>query len=150
MGVRGRAGGTCGMGHVEERAFRPGEGDEQRRAHHKLKPLRGEHPCVQPCVCEVGVWAPTLWAPRRRSIGLLFCRWCVGRRAYDAEGLALEALRVPRPTVPRGPRQSCQAHDEHRDERPDHELNKEVKSSEALHCAREHAPGAQSRWAEHA
>ena len=70
-------------------------------------------------------------------------------RAYDVEGLALEALRAPGATVPRGPRQSCQAHDERNDERPDHELNQEVKSSEALHCAREHAPGAQSRYSQY-
>ncbi len=91
---------------------------------------------------------------RGRRVGagvrLLFCRWCVGRRAYGVDGLALKALRVPGATGTRGPRQSCQAHDERHDERPDHELNKEVKNSEALHCAREHASGAQSRWAEQA
>ncbi len=145
MGVRGRAGGTCSTGHVEERAFRPGEGDEQSGAHHKLNPLRGGHACVQPFRCVVGAWASC-----RHGVGLLLCRWCVGRRAYDVEGLALEALRVPGALVPRGPRQSCQAHDERHDERPHHELNQEVKNSEALHCARKHAPGAQSRWAEHA
>ncbi len=82
-------------------------------------------------------------------MGLLVCRWCVGRRAYDAEGLALAALRVPGATVPRGPRQSCQANDERHDERPHHELNEEVKTSEALHCAREHASGAQSRYSQY-
>ena len=82
-------------------------------------------------------------------MGLLVCRWRVGRRAYDVEGPALEALRVPRATVPRGPRQSCQAHDERHDERPHHELNKEVKSSETLHCAREPATGAQSRYSQY-
>ena len=82
-------------------------------------------------------------------MGLLVCRWRVGRRAYDVEGPALEALRVPRATVPRGPRQSCQANDKRHDERPHHELNKEVKSSEALHCAREHASSAQSGYSEY-
>ncbi len=79
----------------------------------------------------------------RRVVGagirLLFCRWCVGRRAYDVDGLALEALRVPGATVPRGPQRDCQGHDEHRDEGQRHGLSQEVKSSEALHCARERA-----------
>ncbi len=85
-----------------------------------------------------------------RGVGLFFCRCWVGGCAYDVEGLALAALRMPRATVPRGPRQSCQANDERHDERPHHELNKEAKNSEALHCAREHAPGAQSGNSEHA
>ena len=82
-------------------------------------------------------------------MGLLFCRWCVVRRAYDEEGLALAALRVPGATVPRSPRQNCHAHDVRHDERPHHELNQEVKSSEALHCAREHAISAQRGYSEY-
>jgi hypothetical protein len=124
----------CGTGHVEERAFRPGEGDEQRRAHHKFQPLRGGTRAYSHV---------SAWSVRGRRVGagirLLFCRWCVGRRAYDVKGLALAALRAPGATVPRGPRQSCQAHDERRDERPHRELNNEVNDSQPLHCARERA-----------
>lgn len=36
--------------------------------------------------------------------------------------------------------QSCHAHDERRDEGQRHELSQEVKNSQPLHCAREHAP----------
>ncbi len=117
----------------------------------KDAPIISLKPCVAATRAYSRAWA---WSVRGRrvgaGIGLLVCRWCVGGRAYGVEGLALEALRVPGATVPRGPRQSCQAHDERHEERPHHELNKEVKTSEALHCAREHASGAHSRWAEQA
>ncbi len=117
-----------------------------------VKEMSKDAPIISLKPCVAGMRAhrrDCAWSVRGRrvgaGIGLLFCRWCVGRRAYDIEGLALEALRVPGATVPRGPRQSCQAHNERHDERPHYELNKEVKPSEALHCAREHSSGAQSR-----
>ena len=69
---RGRVGGTCGTGHVEEpEVFRPGEGDEQSGAHPQLKPLRG------------GTRAHSRACARSacgRRVGLLFCRFVGGVR----------------------------------------------------------------------
>ena len=55
---------------------------------------------------------------------------------------------MPGATVPRSPRRTCHAHDARHDERPNHESNQQVESSEPVHCAREH-PGARSGYPEY-
>jgi hypothetical protein len=124
--------GTFRTGHVEDpkEAFRPGEAEQRNGADAQFEHL----PCrAVPCVYKL-VRGHCVGA----GVRLPFCRWRVGRRAYDVEGLALAALHVPGATVPRGPRQSCHAHDERHDERPRHEIDRREQRAQQWRCAREH------------
>ena len=113
-----------------------------------MAPTHSLNPCAAACV-------RTATPARGQRVGhasaprLVAVLFFLGRRAYDVEGLAAEAVRVLGATAPQSPRQTCQGHDERHDEGQRHELSQEVKNSQPLHCAREHAPSAQSGYPEH-